>query len=156
MKKLLSLVLVTQADTVLLGMKKRGFGVGHWNGFGGKVEAGESIIEAARRELKEEVCLEVDVLEEVGVLEFSFASEPTVLEVHVFKANEIVGEPKETEEMKPQWFSIPDIPYDQMWPDDRYWLPLLLAGKKFKGTFRFDQPANGVIPVILHSELSEE
>lgn len=26
-----------------------------------------------------------------------------------------------------------------MWADDRYWLPLLLKGKQFKGHFLFDQ-----------------
>ena len=35
-------------------MKKRGFGVGKWNGFGGKVEAGETVVEAAAREVTEE------------------------------------------------------------------------------------------------------
>ena len=49
MKKLLTLVLVTRPNQVLLGMKKRGFGMGRWNGFGGKVEKGETILEAAKR-----------------------------------------------------------------------------------------------------------
>ena len=35
-------------------MKKRGFGMGKWNGFGGKVELNETIYNAAERELKEE------------------------------------------------------------------------------------------------------
>ena len=39
---------------VLMGMKKRGFGAGKYNGFGGKVEAGETIEEAVIRELWEE------------------------------------------------------------------------------------------------------
>lgn len=47
--KLLTLVLVVQPGRVLLGMKKRGFGAGKWNGFGGKVQPGESIEDAARR-----------------------------------------------------------------------------------------------------------
>eukprot|EP00051_Salpingoeca_urceolata_P006046 m.80347 g.80347 ORF g.80347 m.80347 type:complete len:91 (+) comp14659_c1_seq3:1046-1318(+) len=38
---------------VLLGLKKRGFGQGKLNGFGGKVEAGETVAEAAARELEE-------------------------------------------------------------------------------------------------------
>jgi hypothetical protein len=37
--KLFSLVLVIdlEQDKILLGLKKRGFGVGKWNGFGGTV-----------------------------------------------------------------------------------------------------------------------
>ena len=48
-KKLLTLVLVREPGKILLGMKKRGFGQGRWNGFGGKVENGESILEGAKR-----------------------------------------------------------------------------------------------------------
>jgi hypothetical protein len=39
--------------------------------------------------------------------------------------------------MKPQWFSESEIPYENMWPDDQYWLPLFLAGKDFQGQFSF-------------------
>jgi len=31
--------------------------------------------------------------------------------------------------MRPQWFAFSDIPYDQMWEDDRIWLPMLLNGQ---------------------------
>lgn len=37
---------------VLLGLKKRGLGVDKWNGFGGKLEPGETIEEAAKREMQ--------------------------------------------------------------------------------------------------------
>ena len=47
--KLLTLVIVNEPGRVLLGMKKRGFGAGKWNGFGGKVETGETIEDGARR-----------------------------------------------------------------------------------------------------------
>jgi hypothetical protein len=47
--KLLTLVLIRDKCRVLLGMKKRGFGAGRWNGFGGKVEAGETIVQGAIR-----------------------------------------------------------------------------------------------------------
>ena len=49
MIKTLTLVLVRQGQNVLLGMKKRGFGVGRWNGFGGKVEKQETILDSAKR-----------------------------------------------------------------------------------------------------------
>ena len=48
-RKLLTLVFIIEQDKILLGMKKRGFGVGWWNGFGGKVQQDETIEEAAKR-----------------------------------------------------------------------------------------------------------
>ncbi|HTM68115.1 MAG TPA: 8-oxo-dGTP diphosphatase [Candidatus Binatia bacterium] len=137
-KKVLTLCLVTDGGRVLLGMKKRGFGAGRWNGFGGKVEAGETIEAAARRELREESGIEVPSLAGIGTLTFAFEEDPTVMEVHVFRADAFTGDPVETEEMRPQWFAFADIPFDAMWPDDRFWLPHALAGRRVRGHFVFE------------------
>ena len=137
MKKLLTLCIVHQHPRVLLGMKKRGFGAGRFNGFGGNVEPHESVEDAARREVHEEAGVVVDKLQKHAILEFEFKGNPEILEVHVFKASLFQGEPVESEEMKPQWFYVDEIPFDSMWPDDRHWIPLFLAGKKFKGRFLF-------------------
>lgn len=59
--------------------------------------------------------------------------------MHVFEAvGPITGEPQETEEMRPQWYAEAAIPYDKMWADDQYWVPLFLAGKRFQALFEFD------------------
>ena len=55
MRKILTLCLVYQPPKILLGMKKRGFGVGRWNGFGGKVKDGETVKQTVKREMEEEV-----------------------------------------------------------------------------------------------------
>ena len=136
-KKILTLCVIHKDGRVLLGMKKRGFGQGYWNGFGGKVEAGETIETAALRELVEEAGIVSTDFKKRGVLHFEFEGKPEILEVHVFSVHTFTGEPVETEEMRPQWFALHEIPYDEMWADDRHWLPLLLAGKNFKGTFYF-------------------
>ena len=47
MRKVLTLCLAIQDGRLLLGMKKRGFGARWWNGFGGKIEEGETIEETA-------------------------------------------------------------------------------------------------------------
>ncbi len=151
MKKVMSLVLIADGEKVLLGMKKRGFGTGRWNGFGGKVDGGESIEKAATREVFEECGLTVSNLEHRGVLDFSFEGKSGILEVHIFKVTQFTGEPKETEEMKPQWFSYREIPYASMWKDDKHWLPMFLAGKKFRGNFHFGGPDDD----ILTSSLTE-
>lgn len=119
-------------------MKKRGFGAGRWNGFGGKVESGETIEDAAKREVWEEAGIRVADIEKVGHINFEFVGDPVILEVNVFKAGSFYGEPSESDEMKPQWFHKDEIPFDQMWPDDRHWFPLFLAGKKFTGKFLFE------------------
>ncbi len=156
MKKILTLCLVIKGNKILLGMKKRGFGVGRWNGFGGKLEQGETIIEAAKRELKEEVGIIPEEMIEVGVLNFEFAEEAPIMEVHLLKVNKYTGEPVESEEMFPKWFDISDIPYDEMWPDDKFWMPYFLHDKKFEGYFLFDKPSTReYTSKILEHELKE-
>ena len=143
-RKILTLCFVHEHPRILLGMKKRGFGAGRWNGFGGKVQEGETIEEAAVREMREECGIEADpyALEKHGILEFEFQNEPgKILEVHLFRVNGYSGEPVETEEMKPQWFFVDEIPFRDMWSDDSYWMPLLIKGRKFQGRFLFDQPS---------------
>jgi 8-oxo-dGTP diphosphatase/2-hydroxy-dATP diphosphatase len=137
-KRILTLCIIHKDSKILLGMKKRGFGAGFWNGFGGKVKEGESIEEAAKRETKEEIGVVPLDLKKMGILRFQFKGEAEILEVHVFRCSDFEGEIKETEEMKPRWFKIEEIPFDQMWPDDKYWLPLLLEGKNFRGKFYFE------------------
>jgi 8-oxo-dGTP diphosphatase/2-hydroxy-dATP diphosphatase len=156
MKKQLTLCIVTKDNKVLLGMKKRGFGAGHWNGFGGKLMDEESIIDAAMREIKEESGIVPTEINKVGILDFEFENDPKILEVHIFLATKFDGEPVETEEMRPKWFEKTQIPYDQMWSDDILWLPLLLAGKKFMGKFLFDHPSSSEsASKILSHELKE-
>lgn len=131
------LVLVRDGDRILLGRKKRGFGQGKWNGFGGKVEPGESIEAAARREFIEETSSDIRELRSVGQLSFTFADGQPELEMHVFAAAELIGEPQETDEMFPDWFKIDSIPFDEMWADDQYWLPLFLSDRRFVGSFHY-------------------
>ncbi len=138
MIKKFTLCIILQNDRILLGMKKRGFGKGRWNGFGGKVNVNETIEEAVIREVKEESCLDITNPKKRGVIEFSFEKDKSeILQVHIFSVNDFSGTPKETEEMLPKWFNIDDIPYNDMWPDDKYWLPMLLDGKNFTGSFLF-------------------
>lgn len=96
-KKVLSLVFVRETSKILLGYKKRGFGQGWWNGFGGKVEKGETILEGALRELKEESGLTGHDLEQIGVLTLEFEGDPVLLEVHVFSTTKYTGKPTESE-----------------------------------------------------------
>jgi 8-oxo-dGTP diphosphatase / 2-hydroxy-dATP diphosphatase len=154
MRKISTLCLLYQHPKILLGMKKRGFGMGRWNGFGGKLEPGETIEQAAKREMLEESGVRVSNLIEVGNLDFKFENKPDeILEVHIFRTEDYSGEPVEGEEMKPQWFNIDEIPFKDMWPDDKYWMPLFLQKKKFKGHFLFG-PGDSVLDYKLEEVTS--
>ncbi len=125
---------------VLLGLKKAGFGGGKYNGFGGKVEAGEAIVEAAVREVREEIGVEVAEkdLERLGHLTVRFPAQPEWDQVvHVFLAWQWAGSPRESQEMRPEWFGLKVIPYEAMWADDAHWLPWVLEGKRARSWFRF-------------------
>ncbi|OAX43801.1 hypothetical protein K503DRAFT_846947 [Rhizopogon vinicolor AM-OR11-026] len=141
---------VIQGDKILLGWKKRGFGVNKYNGFGGKVELGETPAEAAMRELKEEAGI-VAPLEHAGSLLFMTKGAGWAFQIEIFSARSYSGIPIETDEMRPEWFSfappasgvfdtnesVMPIPYEKMWDDDVYWLPLLVQGRKFVGRADF-------------------
>jgi len=140
MSKKFTLVLITKNNQILLGLKKRGFGMGKFNGFGGKVEADESIEEAARREVFEETSLEIKTLTKLAIIDFAWQdNKRPPQEVHVFYSDNFIGRPEETEEMRPNWFDIDKIPYKKMWDDDKYWFPLFLKKEQFKAQFLFDK-----------------
>lgn len=138
MKRILTLAYLLKDDVICLALKKRGFGEGNWNGFGGKIEEGETIEAAAVREIEEESGVRVDTmdLEKVALVNFFFV-DGTHLEVHTFFVRRWEGEPQETEEMRPQWFRYDDIPYEKMWADDPHWLPRALRGEKLAGNVWF-------------------
>lgn len=142
MKKV-TLCFLKRGDEILLAMKKRGFGVGKYNGIGGKVEPNETIEDAMKRETMEEIGVEITDFEKVAVIQFYFPLVPTDQnwnqEGHIFIVNKWGGEPKETEEMAPKWFKISEIPYQQMWTDDIYWLDRVLKGEKITAEFTFGE-----------------
>ncbi len=146
-----TLIYCIKDDFVLLGMKKRGFGAGKLNGYGGKVHTGEQINESAARELFEESdisCNEKD-LEKVAEIDFFFQKMPKKKswdqKVHVFLLRKWIGEPKETEEMKPEWHRLDSIPLEKMWIDDPFWLPKILQGEKLKAQFVFSKEGESIL-----------
>jgi 8-oxo-dGTP pyrophosphatase MutT (NUDIX family) len=135
-----TITLLLKDNKVLLAMKKRGFGVGKWNGAGGKANPGEDIKAAAVREAEEEIRVTPLNLKKVGVLNFYFPHRPDwSQQVHVFTAANWKGRPTETEEMQPRWFSIKNVPYKEMWEDDEVWMPKVFSGMSVRAGFMFGE-----------------
>ena len=128
-------------EKILLGMKKRGMGQGKWNGFGGKLKVGETVVQCALRELEEESGLigkEKD-LQWVGRIEFYFTGDSSLDHpVDIFLLWEWEGQEVESEEMKPEQYNKKQIPLEKMWADDTFWLPQVLEGNIIEAICHFN------------------
>ena len=137
-----TLLFLRQGNQLLLAMKKRGFGEGKWNGVGGKIEPGETIEEAMIRECQEEIGVTPRSWHSVAELDFiqdADTSEPWHMYGYVYISEAWHGTPTESEEMRPEWFDIDKLPFNEMWDDDEHWLPQVLAGQKVIANFTFDE-----------------
>lgn len=133
-----TLVFVVRHGQVLLIRKKRGLGAGKINGPGGRIDPGETPVECAVREVEEELRVTPVDPRLRGELSFQFLDGYSI-HAYVFLARDCIGEPTETDEAIPLWTPVDRIPYDEMWADDRLWVPRLLAGGCFEGRFVFDR-----------------
>lgn len=139
---LTTLMLIIKDNQMLLGVKKRGFGMGRLNGAGGKVESGESIHDAAIRETEEELGITPLNPRLVGTVVFGDLYYKGVAEdnvMSIFVANDYTGEPSESDEIAPEWHDIDNLPFDRMWGDDYYWMPEILKGKIIEAFFHYNE-----------------
>jgi len=132
-----TLMFVIKDGQILLIEKKRGLGAGKMNGPGGKIEPGETPLEAAIRETQEELHVTPHAPRKLGELMFSMSDSPDIM-CHVYRADDFTGIPTETDEAVPAWTNLDAIPYPQMWEDDRHWLPLVIGEQTFRGRFVFE------------------
>lgn len=130
--------------SVWLAMKKRGFGKERWNGAGGKFsreEGDKNISDTADRENRQEIKIKTIKKEKVAIIDFIFPKLKKFFghdqQAHIYLVEKWKGSPKESEEMKPRLFSIKSIPYEKMWDDDIFWLPVVLAGNKMRAKCLF-------------------
>jgi len=143
--KVCTLLFLRKDDQILLAMKKRGFGANRFNGVGGKLDPGETIEQALVRECQEEIEVTPKKYQKVAEHDFIGKNDDSSnwnMYVHAYLCYEWEGEPTETEEMKPEWFKLSEIPYENMWQDDEYWLPQVLEGRKVFCKFTFDENDN--------------
>ena len=152
-------VFLFKDNKILLGHKKRGIGTGKLLGIGGHVEPGERILETAVREVEEEifVTLKESQLQPIAVFDYIFPAKPKwTMEVHFFFAKSWSGTPQESDEMKPLFFDLNQIPYDKMWQDSALWFPNALNGQRQRGIITFGDDNQTVISHSIQEWVEEK
>lgn len=100
------------------------------NGFGGKIEPNETSLAGAIRELHEESHLLASPESTIyaGALLLRTTADLTApdLWIHVYICTEWSGQELETDEMRPEWFNVEELPLSQMWEETVSWMPGLL------------------------------
>ncbi len=133
-------------NEVILGLRKEvswGLGKNLICGIGGKIGdvpglENESDSEAMARETLEEIGLAIKNFNRVGKVIFLFPNKPKWnQEVIIYLIKDWTGEPSEQEKIKPLVFKHNALPQEQMWDDNQYWVPQVLAGKKVEATILF-------------------
>lgn len=120
-----------------------------WNGYGGKQDPGETILETAIRELLQEssVLGKADDLELVASVSFYWPGNETTepdMVVHFFFLRRYVGVPTEGAEMgAPQFFHPDEIPYREMMSADKEFFTKILAGEKIVCDIHLRKNADG-------------
>jgi 8-oxo-dGTP pyrophosphatase MutT (NUDIX family) len=109
------------------------------NGPGGKIERNETPPEAVIREVAEETALRIQEPVAHGTIHILFkGATGHELLVHVFSASAFTGRPRGAEGSL-RWYRQDRLPYERMWPDQRYWLPLVLAGGQINAFCEIDE-----------------
>lgn len=137
---------VIRGRRLLLKKANRGISIGKWNAPGGKLERGESPERCARREVLEETGLRFSESLYHGTLTFVMdGGKNLYMKAHVFSTRQARGRARPSSEGPVKWFSLDQLPLEEMWEDDLYWLPLLLRRIKFDATFTYDAANRHVI-----------
>jgi 8-oxo-dGTP diphosphatase len=154
-KNQVSLVLLMYDGKVLLGTKKHKFAFGLKNAPGGKQEPGETIEQCAIRETKVETDLDVslDDLIKVAEIDFYFFNKPELDQtVITYLIKRKLDDAKEISDEIGDWrlYNKDNLPFNEMWPADQYWMPQVLQGKKLKAKFVYSPVQEGGKRTVLY------
>jgi len=95
-------ILLDQSGRYLLGQRPEGKPyAGYWEVPGGKIEKGESVFEALKRELQEELGIDIHASEELTILEYDYPH--AYVRLHVSIIREWIGTPKGCEGQSLSW-----------------------------------------------------
>lgn len=125
--KVASAVIVTHEDKLVLLRRSIEPGFGKWVFPGGYVDLGEHVTDAARREAREEACVDVEIERLLDV--YSYRERPVVVVVYVGRV--VGGIPAAGDECSEMnLFGYDEVPWDELaFPSTRQALEAFLDGR---------------------------
>ena len=105
--------ILNENNELLLQQRKKSPEAGYWSIPGGRLEMFETFEEAVKREIKEEVGVDIQVIDELGICDHIIKSEqkhwvsPSFL-CKIIKGKPTIMEPDEHADLK--WFSLEELP----------------------------------------------
>jgi 8-oxo-dGTP pyrophosphatase MutT (NUDIX family) len=147
---------------MLLARKLKKIWAWLWNGFGGKIEPQDaSIRHAACRELYEETGCgiiahpdDLDHRAEIDFYSFDTTASTPDFSVSVYLVKRFSWMAQSTLEMaEPTWFPYDQLPFSDMLPADRLFIPKLLESETFRATVRFNQAMSWVLEYEFLTEI---
>lgn len=126
------------------GKKPGDVHAGKYNAPGGKIEPGESPVEALRREVEEETGLRVTAYRRLGFLAFpgfhhDAAGLPVDESMHVFLVTGWEGRlVAECEEGELEWVAADDVLKLPLWEGDRLFIPYVVSARRFEGKLTYE------------------
>jgi 8-oxo-dGTP pyrophosphatase MutT (NUDIX family) len=143
---------IIKGNQLLLKKAVRGISKGKWNAPGGKILGKETPTEGAEREVLEETGLKVNHIFYHGSMDYYMFGKQTLhTRAYLFSTTDFHGRIKPNGEGSLRWFNRDELPYRQMWPDDRYWIPHLLLGSQFNAKFYLDDDNSRVVRYAITS-----
>lgn len=101
-----------------------------WIGVGGKIEAGETPEECARREVCEETGLKLGRVDYRGIVFFKSNTDPSE-EMHLFQSRDFTGAERDCDEGELEWIDKHELLKLPIWEGDKVFLRLLDTNEPF-------------------------
>ncbi len=132
--------LIKNGGNLLLIKAEEGLNKGKWNAPSGEILKGETPAKSAMRNVFQQTGVYVSKVNYHGTVRlFLNGKNEYSHRLHIFSTKLFSGDLKPNIKGEARWFNFSDIPYYEMWADDRYWTNLVLQGKEFEADFFFDE-----------------
>ncbi len=144
--KELALCHVIKNGSILLIKGDSGLNDGKWNAPSTEIESGERHDKAAIRAVFQQSGIFANKVINHGTIRIFLNGKVEYdYKIQLYSTKVFSGDLRPNIQGEARWFNTSEIPFYEMWPDNKYWMTLLLEGKKFDADFFLDENNETVV-----------